>query len=113
MGRIESTPYGDRMGFIKDVKSNKIAGEAQRAIAEGRSVFLARINVGMTDAGMSGSVTGAAEIIEAIETIGWRLDQMSYAQDNKGKPEGYYLFRRLQVAHQQPTAQQGYYQSGR
>lgn len=101
------------MGFLKDVKSNKIAGEAQRAIQEGRSVFLARINVGMTDAGMSGSVTGAAEIIEAIESTGWRLDQMSYAQDGKGKPEGYYLFRLPQPAYQQPAAQQGYYQQGR
>jgi hypothetical protein len=82
------------MGFIDRVKSGKIAGEALRAVEEGRSVFVARINVGMTDAGMSGSVTGAAEIIEAVESVGWRLDRMSYTTDKKGSPEGYYLFRR-------------------
>lgn len=100
------------MGFLKDVKTDKIAGEAQRAIQEGRSVFLCRINVGMTDAGGSGTVGGgAAEIIESVEGIGWRLDQMSYTQDKKGSPEGYYLFRRAQVA-QQAYPQQGYGQQG-
>lgn len=82
------------LGFIDRVKQNKIGEEAARAIREGRRVFLARINVGMTDAGASGTVTGAAEIIESIEDQGWRLDQMSYTQDRKGSPEGYYLFRR-------------------
>lgn len=101
------------MGFIKDVKTNKIGGEAHRAIQEGRSVFLCRINVGMTDAGASGTVGGgAAEIIESIEALGWRLDQMSYCNDAKGKPEGYYLFRLApRPAAQQAPAQQGYYQS--
>jgi hypothetical protein len=83
------------LGFIDRVKTTKISGEAERAVREGRVVFLARINVGMTDVGASGTVTGAAEIIESIEAVGWRLDQMSYAQDRKGSPEGYYLFRRL------------------
>jgi hypothetical protein len=82
------------VGFIDRVKQSKIGGEAERAVQEGRTVFLARINVGVTDAGASGTVTGAAEIIESIEAVGWRLDQMSYAQDRKGSPEGYYLFRR-------------------
>lgn len=99
------------MGFIKDVKTNKIGGEAQRAIQEGRTVFLCRINVGMTDAGGSGTVGGgAAEIIESIEALGWRLDQMSYCSDKQGKPEGYYLFRLApQQAYQQQAPQQGYY----
>jgi hypothetical protein len=35
-----------------------------------------------------------AEIIEAVEASGWRLDQMSYTPDRRGNPEGYYLFRR-------------------
>lgn len=100
------------MGFVKDVKVSKIAGEAQRAIQEGRSVFLCRINVGMTDAGASGTVAGgAAEIIEGVESAGWRLDQMSYTTDRKGAPEGYYLFRRAQQpTYQQAAPQQGYYQ---
>jgi hypothetical protein len=99
------------MGLIKDAKVNKISAEASRAIQEGRSVFLCRINVGMTDSGMSGTVGGgAAEIIESVESLGWRLDQMSYTTDRKGAPEGYYLFRRAQQAAYPPQAQQQYAQ---
>lgn len=96
------------MAWVKDTKVAVITKHAERAIQEGRVVFLARINVGMTDAGMSGPVTGAAEQIEAVEAVGWRLDQMSYAQDKGGKPEGYFLFRRAQVAQQPRPPQQGY-----
>jgi hypothetical protein len=100
------------MGFIKDVKTNKIGADAQRAIQEGRSVFLCRINVGMTDAGASGTVGGgAAEIIESVEALGWQLEQMSYTNDAKGKPEGYYLFRLPKQQAQQAYPQQGYGQT--
>jgi hypothetical protein len=82
------------MGWIKDAKAEAIAKEAARAIEEGRQVFVARVNVGMTHHLMSGSVPGFAEQIEAVEDAGWRLDQMSFCQDAKDKPEGYFLFRR-------------------
>jgi hypothetical protein len=82
------------MGWIKDAKAEALSKEAVRAIEEGRTVFVARINVGATHHGMSGSVPGFAEQIEAVEAVGWRMDQMSWAQDGKGRPEGYFLFRR-------------------
>jgi hypothetical protein len=83
------------MGFIKDVKVSIIAGHAKRARDEGRSVFLARINVGVTDAGMSGPAGSFAEQIEAVEATGWRLEHMSFTPDAKGKPEGYFFFRAI------------------
>lgn len=82
------------MGWIKDAKASALAKEASRAVEEGRSVFVTRINVGVTHHGMSGSVPDMAEQIEAVESAGWHLDQMSWTQDEKNRPEGYFLFRR-------------------
>jgi len=82
------------MGFLKDVKVNTITQHAERALAEGRFVFLARINVPVGDlTGFSGPVSGVAEQIEAVERTGWALQQMSYIQ-GKGHIQGFYLFRR-------------------
>ncbi len=82
------------MGFLKDVKVNTITHHAQRALEEGRYVFLARINNPVGDVHFaSGPVSGVAEQIEAIERVGWSLQQMSYVQ-GKGHIEGFYLFRR-------------------
>lgn len=82
------------MGWIKDAKAESIGKEAARALEEGRSVFVARINTGATHHGLSGSMPGFAEQIEAVESAGWRMDQMSWTQDSKDRPEGYFLFRR-------------------
>lgn len=82
------------MGFLKDVKVSTISQHAQRALEEGRYVFLARINNPVGDVHFSsGPVSGVAEQIEAIERVGWALQQMSYVQ-GKGHIEGFYLFRR-------------------
>jgi L-fucose isomerase-like protein len=77
--------------------AQRVAAEAHRAMSEGRRVFLARINLRMSDVGSTGTVPGAAEIIEAVESLGWRLEQMSFVStvDLNGT-EGYYLFRLLQ-----------------
>ena len=82
------------MGIFKDMKAESIGKEAARATEEGRRVFIARINVGVTHHNLSGSVPGLAEQIEAVEAAGWQLDQMSWTRDAKDKPEGYFLFRR-------------------
>jgi len=81
------------MGWIKDAKADMIAKAANRARAEGRAVFLARINNPAADSQASGPMSGVAEQIEAVEAQGWVLQQMSYCQDKRGNPEGYYLFR--------------------
>lgn len=81
------------MGFIKDAKANMVATEAERARAEGRTVFAPRLNAGASNAGTSGSVSGWAEMIEAIEAAGWAMYHWSVAIDEKGRAEAYPLFR--------------------
>jgi hypothetical protein len=83
-----------RMGFLKDTKANMLTTEATRARAEGRSVFVPLLNTPTATSGMSGSISGWAEMIEAVESAGWRLDQWSVSTDTNGRPQAYPLFRR-------------------
>jgi hypothetical protein len=71
------------VGFVKDIKSGAAAAEAARARQEGRSVFMYRFNVPVASPGLSGSVSGAAEVIEAIEGAGWVLEQMAFDGQSK------------------------------
>lgn len=54
--------------------------DARRAIADGRRIFLCRVPmmydrlIAVGTAGLS----GPSSVIEAIENLGWRLDQMSW-----------------------------------
>lgn len=82
------------MGLLGKVKSDVIGSQASAAAESGSPVFVARINVDIGDAGFSGEVKHAAGIVSAVEAAGWHLDQMSYTLDKKGRPEGYFLFRR-------------------
>ena len=82
------------MGWIKDAKANMLITEAQRAVVEGRTVFAPKLNTPVSQHSMSGSVAGWAEMIEAVESAGWRLTDWSVAMDTKGRPEAYPLFRR-------------------
>jgi hypothetical protein len=57
-------------------------------------VFVPKLNTPATASGLSGAVPGWAEMIESIEAAGWRLDQWAVAEDTKGRPQAYPLFRR-------------------
>lgn len=74
------------MGIVKDAKANLARTEASRARTEGRAVFIYRCNVPAFGSGFSGSVSGAAEVIETIEAQGWSLADMAYdgAQSRNG-----------------------------
>lgn len=82
------------MAIVKKMKADELAREAQRARSEGRSVFVAKLNTPWTQHGLSGSIAGWAEMIEAVESCGWVLAEWSVAHDSKGRPEAYPLFRR-------------------
>lgn len=82
------------MGFIKDAKSNMVAVEAARALAQGRTTFTPMLNTPATQHALSGSVAGWAEMIEAVEGQGWQLAHWAVAHDIKGRPQAYPLFRR-------------------
>ncbi len=84
------------MGFFKNVKSSVVGAEARRAREEGRTVYVAMLNVPLTQSSSampSGSVSGWAEMIETVEAEGWRLDMWTVVQDKKDRPQAYPLFR--------------------
>lgn len=67
------------MGLMKSSKVTNIRTDAERARNESKAVFLARYwDEVMTFQG-TGSVSGAAEAIEAVEAAGWRLEHMAYS----------------------------------
>ena len=91
----------DQMGIIKESKASTAAQHASRAASEGRTVFLYRFNVPATSSGWSGPVSGAAEVIEAIERNGWQLGDFAYERAQSDNGAVLLLFRRAQ---QQPAS---------
>jgi hypothetical protein len=84
------------MGIIKRAKSGTAAAHAEVAAEEGRSVLLYRFNVPATSSGWSGPIAGAAEVIEAIEEYGWRLDNFAFDRAQSSNGGVLLLFRRAQ-----------------
>lgn len=85
------------MGILKKHYANSVAEDAARAREEGRTVFVARIPASGLATNYVGSMGGMAEMIEAIEQQGWRLEhwQIATLDGHGGQPIGYPLFRRV------------------
>lgn len=66
------------MGLFKQAKIGAITADAERAIAEGRTRFVARYWDEVVAFQGTGSVSGAAEAIENVEAAGWKLDHAAY-----------------------------------
>ena len=80
------------MGFIRSTKANIVSNEAQRAYAEGHTVFAATLHSSYV-AG-SGPVAGWAEMIESIENEGWTMASWNASCNKDGHPVAFPLFRR-------------------
>ena len=83
--------------MMKKAKADMVSIEAKRAVEEGRTIFTPMLNTPMSQSASfapSGSISGWAEMIEAIEEHGWALAQWAVATDTKGRPQAYPLFRR-------------------
>ncbi|MEU3369826.1 hypothetical protein ACFYM2_26940 [Streptomyces sp. NPDC006711] len=93
------------MGWIKDAKAEAISKEAQRALDEGRTVFVCRVNQGSLQSNYSGSLSGVAEQIEAVEALGWQLDQASFSHDHRDHASAFLIFRRPKAAAHSPQRQ--------
>jgi hypothetical protein len=65
------------MGLIKGAKAGGALQEAERARQDGMPVFVYRFEMPHWGSSHSGSVSGAAEVIEAIEAAGWALTQIA------------------------------------
>jgi hypothetical protein len=90
------------MGFIKQAKADVMAADAARARKEGRRVFVAQFRGGMFHTGdLSRPVQDVAEMIEGVESAGWRLDKMSSFESpgvgGKGNPTIVALFRPVEA----------------
>lgn len=82
------------MGWIKDAKAKIATDNATRAWEQGHTVFVWNQNIPMSMATVSGPVPDTAEVIEAIEAIGWGLQQMTYADMHAKNGSIILLFRR-------------------
>jgi hypothetical protein len=65
------------MGLIKTSKAGGALQEAERARKEGVPVFVYRFEMPHWGSASSGSVSGAAEVIEAVEAAGWALTNIT------------------------------------
>ena len=82
------------MGIIKETKVSVAHSEAARAVQEGRTAFVYRLNIPASSSGFSGSISGAAEVIESIEGNGWLLSNMAYDGRHSRNGALMLLFRR-------------------
>jgi len=67
------------MGLMKRAKVGAITSDAQKAWDAGNAVFVARFWDEVIAFQGTGSVGGAAEAIEQVEAVGWRLAHVAYA----------------------------------
>lgn len=81
------------MGLMKTIKTNTATADAARARTEGRTVYVHRFGMPNLNSSVSSSVPGAAEVIEAIEAAGWRLEHMAHNAEDRGHGSLVLLFR--------------------
>jgi hypothetical protein len=76
----------------KEIAGESAAKDAQRALEEGRSIFVWQSAKMMGDL-----VRGTAEAIEAIEAVGWHLEHVSHYFDTRGlnRAVGIFTFRKV------------------
>jgi hypothetical protein len=81
------------MGLVKDTRAAVLRIEAERALQQGRWIFTPTLTT-TTGYDTPGAIAGWAEMIEAIEDVGWTLYHWSASLDIHGNPQAYPLFRR-------------------
>src|ERR1700736_6439569 len=82
-----------RMAIVKDTRAAVLRIEAERALQQNHWIFTPALTT-TTNPDMSGSISGWAEAIEAVEDAGGQLYHWSVALDIHGTPRPYPLFRR-------------------
>lgn len=68
------------MGLINKAKADTIEHAAQHAIERGRKVFVAKFLEANMNSLATGPMTGLNDQIEAVEALGWHLDQFAVGE---------------------------------
>ncbi|AVZ72765.1 hypothetical protein SLUN_11775 [Streptomyces lunaelactis] len=70
------------MGFLNTVKEQSALDQARHAIEAGRTILVFKFMEAHTNSLATGAMTGINDQMEAIESLGWRLDKMSVCEGN-------------------------------
>lgn len=68
------------MGIINKAKAEGALHEAQNAIDKGRNVFVFKFIEAMTSSMVTSAMTGLNDQIEAIESLGWKLEHLAVGE---------------------------------
>lgn len=82
------------MGWGTRTTTSTLAAEAREAWQQGRTVFAPRLRTPYWAGTITGSVSGWAEMIEAVEACGWVLQHWAVSSGHWRKVAAYPLFRR-------------------
>ncbi|MFI9816760.1 hypothetical protein [Saccharothrix variisporea] len=70
------------MGLLNRVKEQSALDQAKHAIEAGRHILVFKFIEAHTNSLATGAMTGINDQMEAIESLGWRLDKMSACEGN-------------------------------
>lgn len=95
------------MELTQTIKDSTVVDHAKVAAHNKRKVFVVQLRDNAYDDPGSTARTGFAKIIEEIEDVGWRLDEISPSQTKSGDIAHLLLFRPVpEESAQQPEATQ-------
>lgn len=92
------------MELTQAIKNSTVVDHAKVAVQEQRKIFVVQLRDNAYDDPGSYARIGFAKIIEEIEEVGWRLEQMSPSQTKAGDIAHLLLFR--PAADPEPSKQQ-------
>ena len=82
------------MGFMGNNKAMSMQKSARVAWDAGNAFFTPVLNFPMFKLGFSGNVEDWSPMMEAVLSVGWKLQTWAVVQDNKGNPQAMPLFVR-------------------
>ena len=88
MGRLRG------MGFMANSKAQSMQKAAQSAWDADARYFTPVLNFPAFKLGFSGNVEDWSPMIEAVESVGWKLHTWAVVQDSKGNPQAMPFFTR-------------------
>lgn len=82
------------MGFMANSKAQSMLQKAQASWDSDAQYFTPLLNFPTFKLGFSGNIEDWSPMMEAIQSVGWRLHTWAVVQDNKGNPQAMPLFTR-------------------